>query len=120
MLQPEEVSMRFRNIILAALAGAAVAYLFDPIAGSARRSRLRRRITALMPSRAFSLEERGPLPENMAPAPAAPVVGTPVERPGEAGDSHEDESLVHLPESETISSPTEKSGSSPLGDAWNG
>lgn len=57
--------MRFRTIALAAAAGAAVAYLFDPISGGARRRRLLEQLPSLpMPRRA---RDRGPLPENLVP-----------------------------------------------------
>ena len=182
--------MRIRNIALAGLAGAALAYFFDPVAGSARRGRLRARVSSLMPARAMRHEERMPLPENVAPvaasapaaapapAPAAKVVEAPKERPTDAralpenqedaaiarkiqqklqersdleagslvidvvrgvaylrGDLHDRrrfeeivdltgsvpgvrrvQSLLHLPESETISRPVTRH----LGDAWSG
>ena len=44
--------MRIRTMAIAGLAGAAVAYLFDPIAGSARRSRMRELIAAFTRRRA--------------------------------------------------------------------
>lgn len=178
--------MRMRTMALATLAGAAVAYFFDPISGSARRRRLRERVTGLMPGRMIRQQEPAPLPENLAPTPAPEAADLPAgsltdtpeepashaeaptedaddiaiarrvrerlqERPdletgslvidvvrGVAylrGDLHDrgkfDEivdltgsvpgvrrvqSLLHLPESETIDRPVTR----PLGDAWNG
>jgi hypothetical protein len=169
--------MRIRNAVLAGLAGAAVAYLFDPVAGSARRRRLRERIATLLPGRAIGPVARPPTPENVAPSPPAPVTEA-VVRPTEAealpedrtdaaiarkvrqrlqersdietgslmidvvqgvaylrGSLHDQgkfdeivdltgsvpgvrrvQSLLHLPESETISKPTTRQ----LGDTWNG
>jgi hypothetical protein len=174
--------MRIRNLALAGLAGAALAYFFDPVAGSARRNRLRDRLSTFMPGRPMRHEALAPLPENVAPSPArAPntmVVDTPKTRPGDASALPEDQddaaiarkiqlklkersdleaanlvidvvrgvaylrgdlndrqkfeeivdltgsvpgvrrvqSLLHLPESETVSRPVTR----PLGDAWNG
>ena len=62
--------MRIRTIAIAGLAVAAVAYLFDPIAGSSRRSRLRERIAALRQRRTMP-ERMPPLPVNMIPAPTS-------------------------------------------------
>lgn len=59
--------MRIRTIAIAGLAGAAVAYLFDPIAGSARRSRIRGRISTF--TRRRVPEEMSPLPVDMVSAP---------------------------------------------------
>ena len=44
---PQGGIMRIRNIALTGLAAAAVAYYFDPVKGSARRSRLRGQVMAL-------------------------------------------------------------------------
>jgi hypothetical protein len=172
--------MRIRNAAIAGLAGAAVAYFFDPVAGSARRRRLRERIATLLPGRAIGPVERPPTPENVAPVsvrPAASVTEA-VVRPTEAESPPEDrtdaaiagtvrqrlkersdiqtgnlmidvvqgvaylrgtlpdqakfdeivdltgavpgvrrvQSLLHLPESETINKPTTRR----LGDTWNG
>jgi osmotically-inducible protein OsmY len=60
--------MRIRTIAIAGLAGAAFAYLFDPIAGSARRSRIRERVAAFTRRRAVS-EGMPPLPVDMVSAP---------------------------------------------------
>jgi hypothetical protein len=60
--------MRIRTIAIAGLAGVAVAYLFDPIAGSARRSRIRERIATFTRRRATP-EEMPPLPVDTASAP---------------------------------------------------
>jgi hypothetical protein len=70
--------MRIRTIAIAGLAGAAVAYLFDPIAGSARRSRIRERIAAFTAGRRATREELPPLPVDTVSAPIkAEVAGTP-------------------------------------------
>lgn len=63
--------MRIRTAILAALAGAAAVYLFDPINGGSRRERLRSTVTRVT-RRASSREDDGPLPENLAPIPPGP------------------------------------------------
>ena len=63
--------MRSRTAILAALAGAAAVYLFDPIHGRSRRERLRSSITRIT-RRPSSGEVDGPLPENLAPTTPAP------------------------------------------------
>jgi hypothetical protein len=60
--------MRIRTIAIAGLAAAAVAYLFDPIAGNARRSRLRERMAAFT-RRRTTPEQMPPLPDNMISAP---------------------------------------------------
>jgi osmotically-inducible protein OsmY len=60
--------MRIRTIAIAGLAGAAVAYLFDPIAGSARRSRIRKRLSAFARRRAAP-EEMPRLPVDVGSAP---------------------------------------------------
>ena len=68
--------MRIRNLALTGLAAAAVAYYFDPVKGSARRSRLRGQIQTLT-GRAMRRNDQAPLPENVAPVstPEPPVVG---------------------------------------------
>ena len=106
--------MRIRNLALTGLAAAAVAYYFDPVKGSARRSRLRGQIQAFT-GRAMRRNQAA-LPENVAPLsmPGAPAVeeapevrptqdATPVStpapavengsevRPAEAGAPPEDE-----------------------------
>lgn len=67
--------MRIRTIALLGLAGAAAAYLLDPMSGRVRRQRLRQR---LMPTaRLGTIFEgpRAPLPDNVAPSapPAGPA-----------------------------------------------
>jgi BON domain len=165
--------MRIRNLALAGLAGAAMAYYFHPVEGIARRRRLRGQIERLISGRLTLRTDQQPMPENVAPAAAPPVV-----RPSETGALPEDQpdaiiaervrqrlqerpeletsnlmidvvrgvaylrgdlhdrarfddivdvtgsvpgvrrvqSLLHIPESETISRPTTRH----LGDAWNG
>jgi hypothetical protein len=85
--------MRIRNLALTGLAAAAVAYYFDPVKGSARRSRVRGQIMALT-GRAMRRADRAPLPENVAPAsmPEPPIVEkAPEVRPSEANALPEDE-----------------------------
>lgn len=67
--------MRIRNLALTGLAAAAVAYYFDPVKGSARRSRLRGQIQTLT-GRAMRRRDLAPLPENVAPVsmPEPPTV----------------------------------------------
>jgi hypothetical protein len=84
--------MRIRNLAFTGLAAAAVAYYFDPVKGSARRSRLRGQIMTLT-GRAMRRDDRAPLPENVAPAsmPEPPIVETtPEVRPTEATALPED------------------------------
>lgn len=70
--------MRIRTIALAGLAGAAVAYLFDPISGDARRTRLRARIMTV--ARRGRIETvRAPLSEDVVPEPGAEISDTPEE-----------------------------------------
>jgi hypothetical protein len=169
--------MRIRNLALAGLAGAAVAYYLHPVEGAARRRRLRGQIEALMSGRRMLRSDSQPMPENVAPASAVPVA-PPVVRPIETTALPEDQpdaiiaekvrqrlqerpdletsnlmidvvrgvaylrgdlqdrgrfdeivdvtgsvpgvrrvqSLLHLPESETISRPVTRH----LGDSWNG
>ena len=195
--------MRIRNLALAGLAGAAVAYYFHPVEGVGRRRRLRGQIERLMSGRGVLRSDSRPMPENVAPtagasvsepsapaasvpeasapaspAPAAPAPAAPVVRPTEADTLPEDQpdaiiaqrvrqrlkeradletsnlmidvvrgvaylrgdlrdrgrfddildvtgsvpgvrrvqSLLHLPESETINRPATRH----LGDTWNG
>jgi hypothetical protein len=61
--------MRIRTMAIAGLAGAAVAYLFDPIAGSARRSRIRERISAFTAGRLATPEGMPRLPVDVVSAP---------------------------------------------------
>ena len=65
--------MRVRTIAIAGLAGAAVAYLFDPISGSARRARLRARTMTVARRRTVVETARAPLPEDVAPEPSAEI-----------------------------------------------
>lgn len=77
--------MRIRNLALTSLAAAAVAYYFDPVKGSARRSRLRGQIQTLT-GRAMRRRDLAPLPENVAPVsmPESPTVEkAPEVRPAE-------------------------------------
>ena len=63
--------MRFRTVVLAGTAGAAVTYLFDPRKGSARRSRLRSSVASLTH---LGLERPvEPLPPNLAPMRSEPI-----------------------------------------------
>jgi len=64
--------MRIRTAILAALAGAAAVYLFDPINGGSRRERLRSTVTRLTRRPSSREEDDGRLPENLAPVPPGP------------------------------------------------
>jgi hypothetical protein len=73
--------MRIRNLALAGLAGAAVAYYFHPVEGIARRRRLRVQIERLVSGRA-SRPDLLPMPENVAPAHSASAPGASV--PGAA------------------------------------
>ena len=77
--------MRIRNLALTGLAAAAVAYYFDPVKGSARRSRLRGQIQTLA-GMAMRRRDVAPLPENVAPVsmPGSPTVEmAPEVRPAE-------------------------------------
>lgn len=64
--------MRIRTIVMAGLAAAAVAYLLDPIAGAARRRRIREQITGSTRRRSMR-EEMPPLPVNVIPTPAREI-----------------------------------------------
>ncbi len=78
--------MRIRNLALTGLAAAAVAYYFDPVKGSARRSRLRGQIQTLT-GRAMRRHDPAPLPENVAPVsmPDSPTIEkAPEARPAES------------------------------------
>ena len=76
--------MRIRTIALASLAGAAVAYLFDPISGDARRTRLRARIMTVARRRTTADTARAPLSEDVVPEPSAEISDPPEEpRPEE-------------------------------------
>jgi hypothetical protein len=67
--------MRIRNLALTGLAAAAVAYYFDPVKGSTRRSRLRGQIQMLT-GRSMRRHDQAPMPENVAPVsmPEPPIV----------------------------------------------
>lgn len=82
--------MRIRTIALAGLAGAAAAYLFDPIAGNARRSRLRERIAPLTQRRSILAGNPAPLPDNMIPVPKTET--------GEMPEEPSKESVPDMPE----------------------
>jgi BON domain len=91
--------MRIRNLAFTGLAAAAVAYYFDPVKGSARRSRLRGQIQTLT-GRALRRSDRAPLPENVAPASmleAPTVEKEPEVRPIENVALPEDVALVSKP-----------------------
>jgi hypothetical protein len=83
--------MRIRTIALVSLAGAAVAYLFDPISGSARRTRLRGQIMgfARRGARRAPIVEtaRTPLPENVVPEPRAEISEAPHEPEAEVSEA---------------------------------
>lgn len=73
--------MRIRTIAIGGLAGAAaIAYLFDPKAGRARRSRLRERLIAFTQRRMSPAGRRSPLPVNMIPEPVGLIADAPEER----------------------------------------
>jgi hypothetical protein len=75
--------MRIRTIALASLAGAAVAYLFDPISGDARRTRLRARIMTFARRKTTVETVRAPL-SDVVQEPSAEISDTPEEpRPEE-------------------------------------
>jgi osmotically-inducible protein OsmY len=76
--------MRIRTITLAGLAGVAVAYLFDPISGSARRARLRARIVTVARRGTTVETDRPPLSEDVVPEPSAEISDTPEEHRKEA------------------------------------
>ena len=70
--------MRIRNLALAGLAGAAVAYYFHPVEGVGRRRRLRGQIERLMSGRGVRRSDSQPMPENVAPTAGAPVPSAPI------------------------------------------
>jgi hypothetical protein len=72
--------MRIRTMVLAGMGAAAVAYVFDPREGWARRSRLRATIQMLTRGRAVQLEPPAPLPQNLAPIPSAEPAPPPERR----------------------------------------
>jgi hypothetical protein len=91
--------MRIRTIALAGLAGAAAAYLFDPIAGNARRSRLRERIAPLTQRRSILAGNPAPLPDNMIPVPKTETGEMPEEPSKESvPDMPEEPSKENLPD----------------------
>jgi len=59
--------MRTRTLVAAGTGAAAVAYLFDPREGSARRDRIRATIQSLARGRAVQIEPPPSLPQNLAP-----------------------------------------------------
>lgn len=66
--------MRIRTLVLAGAAVAALAYLFDPREGSARRQRLHATLSGLVPRRSREIDRTEPLPENVAPTATAPEI----------------------------------------------
>jgi hypothetical protein len=97
--------MRIRTIALVSMAGAAVVYLFDPISGSARRTRLRGQIMgfARRGARRAPIVEtaRAPLPENVVPEPRAEISDTPDEPEAEISDTPDE------PKAESSDTPDE-------------
>jgi osmotically-inducible protein OsmY len=73
--------MRIRNLALAGLAGAAVAYYFHPVEGVARRRRLRGQIERLMSGRGMLRIDPQPMPENVAPTVGSIPEPTPEPKP---------------------------------------
>ena len=68
--------MRIRTMAIAGLAGAALAYLFDPVAGGARRSRIRERIATFTRRQAMP-PRTPPLPVDVTSVPTMePVADT--------------------------------------------
>jgi osmotically-inducible protein OsmY len=94
--------MRVRTVLVAGLAGAAVAYLFDPIAGRTRRSRLRERITAIAHRRMIGVGKRPPLPDNLIPAGVSERVDTPEEHTtkavADASQKSTVDDIVYMPQ----------------------
>jgi hypothetical protein len=101
MRTPKEAPMRIRTIALVGLAGAAVAYLFDPTSGSARRTRLRGQITAIArrgARRAPIVETaRTPLPENTVPESRAETSEAPAEPKTETAEASDEPSKHAIP-----------------------
>jgi hypothetical protein len=101
MRTPKEAPMRIRTIALVGLAGAAVAYLFDPISGSARRTRLRGQILGIArrgARRAPIVETaRTPLPESMVPEPRAEISEAPDEPKAERSEAPNEPSKHAIP-----------------------
>jgi hypothetical protein len=114
MRTPKEAPMRIRTIALVSMAGAAVVYLFDPISGSARRTRLRGQIMgfARRAARRAPIVEtaRTPRPENVVPEPKAEISDTPDEPKAEISDTPDE------PKAEISEAPDEPSKQAiPLG-----
>jgi hypothetical protein len=101
MRTPKEAPMRIRTIALVGLAGAAVAYLFDPISGSARRTRLREQIMgfARRGARRAPIVEtaRTPLPENVVPQPRAEISEAPDEPKAKRSEAPDEPSKYAIP-----------------------
>jgi hypothetical protein len=100
MRTPKEAPMRIRTIALVSMAGAAVVYLFDPISGSARRTRLRGQIMgfARRAARRAPIETaRTPLPENVVPEPKAEISDTPDEPKAEISEAPDEPSKQAIP-----------------------
>jgi hypothetical protein len=101
MRTPKEAPMRIRTIALVGLAGAAVAYLFDPISGSARRTRLRGQIMgfARRGARRAPIDEtaRTPLPEHVVPQPRAEISEAPDEPKAESSEAPDEPSKHAIP-----------------------
>jgi BON domain len=72
--------MRIRTLMLAGAAVAAIAYLFEPRGGRARRERLIASLGSLGRRRVGELERSTPLPENLAPQPVRPEPPPPTQR----------------------------------------
>jgi hypothetical protein len=123
MRTPKEAPMRIRTIALVSMAGAAVVYLFDPISGSARRTRLRGQIMgfARRAARRAPIVEtaRTPLPENVVPEPRAEISEAPDEPKAEISEAPDE------PKAEVSDTPAEPSkhaiplgpGALPMDDA---
>lgn len=71
--------MRTRTLVVAGTGAAAVAYLFDPRQGRARRDRIRATIQPLTRGREIKVESPSPLPQNLAPRRSTPP-GPPQDR----------------------------------------
>ena len=71
--------MRTRTLVVAGTGAAAVAYLFDPRQGRARRDRIRATIQPLTRGREIRVGSPSPLPQNLAPLRSTPP-GPPQDR----------------------------------------